>query len=557
MRLDPDGFSIAQLIERIDNGKIALPEFQRDFEWRPPEVAELLLSVARRWPVGSFLLLEIDDPPPFAIRPLAEAPPVSGPDRLILDGQQRSTALYQAIGEHSRETYYLEFGDLGRNGELDDDHLRYEKTTKFAKRFSSLKAMAQSRVVKISTLLNPVEWQTWLNHLPEEERAGAVGLKEAQLPGFSSFDIPAHRLERAAKDDLAAVAKIFETINRTGQRLATFDLMVARLYPSDFYLKREWETARDEYEPLARFGFREKDGIEVLKLIALREHLRQKSTNEKVTIKGVRESDVLGLEAALVISEWPLALRALVNALDFVRERCGALRNWMLPAPAMLLVIADALHPEANRRYELEEDLERWYWASMFRQDYAQGANTQAVSDAQELRAWQQDAASQPVRIGSFRVDTDTLKEGRRRNEQLLRGLLGLSVTRDARDWVRDKRFADLDEPLEAHHVFPNDFLKDHYVDEPDPVINFTVLTKSTNAALRDKLPRDVLIDPSVRSAAIPTHVGIDIALLKDDANLAQAPGDYVKRFLEARAEKIEDLMYESVGVDKPKPDGD
>ena len=84
MRLFPEGYHVAELIGRIEEGKIALPEFQRDFEWRPPAVAELLLSIARRWPIGSFLLLEIDDPPPFAIRPLADAPPPRSPDRLIL-----------------------------------------------------------------------------------------------------------------------------------------------------------------------------------------------------------------------------------------------------------------------------------------------------------------------------------------------------------------------------------------------------------------------------------------------------------------------------------------
>ncbi len=101
--------------------------------------------------------------------------------------------------------------------------------------------MAEARIAKVSTLVDPVEWQKWLNFIPEEDREQIVELKEHQLPGFSSYDIPAHRLEKAAKDNLAAVAKIFETINRTGQQLATFDLMVARLYPSNFYLKDEWQ----------------------------------------------------------------------------------------------------------------------------------------------------------------------------------------------------------------------------------------------------------------------------------------------------------------------------
>lgn len=555
MKLYPEGFSISELIERIDNGRIALPEFQRDFEWRPPAVAELLLSIARRWPIGSFLLLEIDDPPPFAIRQLADAPAPKSPDRLILDGQQRSTAVYQAFGDHSKETYFVDLGRLAKDGELDEDHLRYEKETKFSKRLENLKAMAEARIAKVSTVIDPLEWQKWLNYVDEGERENLVKLKESQLPGFSTFENPALRLDKSAKDDLAAVAKIFETINRTGQRLATFDLMVARLYPADFYLKSEWDKAREDFEIFAQYGFDVDDGIEVLKVIALREYLRQRAAGEKVTVKGVREGDVLALGSDLVIQEWPLAVRSLVSALDFVRTHCGAVRKVLLPAPALLLVLADALHPESPQRDGLADELEGWYWATMFRQEYSQGANTQAVRDAQELRAWQQNPEQPPSRVENFRVDREALVDGRRRNEQLLRGLLGLTVARDARDWVQDTRFQELQEPLEAHHIFSADYLADHYKGDKDPVVNFAVLTKSTNAALRDKIPKDVLLDPSVKHSAVTSHVGIELAYLKEDAAVAGDPPAYIQRFLDERAVALERLMYEAVGVAMPQPE--
>lgn len=552
MKLYNEGFQVADLIERIDNGKIALPEFQRDFEWRPPAVAELLLSIARGWPIGSFLLMEVSDPPPFAIRELAEAPPTNAPVRLILDGQQRSTAIYHAFGDHGREVYHVELGQLLEAGELDEDHLRFEKEAKFSKRFENLKAMAEARVAKVSTLIDQLEWQKWLNHLSEEEREKMVELKQAHLPGFTSFEIPAHRLEESAKEDLAAVAKIFETVNRTGLRLATFDLMVARLYPESFYLKSEWDHARADFDVFANLNFDEDDGIEVLKVIALREHLRQKAQGERLTVKGVREGDVLALPSQLAIQEWPVAIRALVNALEFVRTRCGAIRKFLLPAPALLLVLADALHPESDQRDGLEDELERWYWATMLRQEYAQGANTQAVSDAQELRAWQQNPAQAPARIEAFRVDDEALMEGRRRNEQLLRGLLGMSIARDARDWIEDSRFQDIAEPLEAHHIFPTDYLNDHYGGEKDPVANFAVLTKSTNAALRDKIPKDVLLDPSVKHAAVTSHPAIELAHLTEDPAAGGDPAAYIGRFLEERGAGLVRLMYERVGVPVP-----
>jgi hypothetical protein len=50
VRLIPENFAVHDLIEMIDRGDLALPEFQRDFIWQPPQVADVLRTVARRWP---------------------------------------------------------------------------------------------------------------------------------------------------------------------------------------------------------------------------------------------------------------------------------------------------------------------------------------------------------------------------------------------------------------------------------------------------------------------------------------------------------------------------
>ena len=57
--------TIDKLIQWIRSGRLALPDFQRDFVWNPGRVVELLDSVARQWPVGSLLLLS--GPQPFGI----------------------------------------------------------------------------------------------------------------------------------------------------------------------------------------------------------------------------------------------------------------------------------------------------------------------------------------------------------------------------------------------------------------------------------------------------------------------------------------------------------
>lgn len=545
MRFTPENLPLSDLIGSINDQSIALPEFQRDFIWKPPAIADLLRTIARRWPAGTFLLLDVDGEPEFAYKGIEGAPTPATPKTLILDGQQRTTAIYQALSANAPETYYVEMGAIAEDGEFDDEDLKYLKNASFAKQFETTKALADARVIDVGALGSDREFNKWLRYLDDdEEQDEMLRIREDLLPGLREYEMPTVRLPAGAP--LAAIAKIFETINRTGVRLATFDLMVARLYPYDFRLRDEWDSARDKHAEFGDFGV--DDGIEILKVIALREHLRQRDAGIKVTIKGVRESDVLGLSPDKVKADWAVAVDAYVKAIRFSKEKCGAIRKGLMPSATMLLPLAEVLASDRKRRAGFEEDLKRWFWATAFIQTYAQGANTQAVRDARELRAWQADDAKSPDVLSSFHFDPELLKDGRRRNEMLLRGLLCRSVTRDARDWVADKRFQDVPDKLEFHHILPDEYLKKNYPGDPDPVINFALLTEETNKKLRNTLPKDVLERNDVSSQAVESH-RIDLETLRKGN---KKPAAYIQGFLDARSAAFHEVIYETVGVAQP-----
>ena len=67
MEIIPDKRKLVGLVEQAYEGKICLPDFQRDFVWPPDYIADLIRSVLRRYFVGSLLLLRCDrDRPPFS-----------------------------------------------------------------------------------------------------------------------------------------------------------------------------------------------------------------------------------------------------------------------------------------------------------------------------------------------------------------------------------------------------------------------------------------------------------------------------------------------------------
>src|SRR3954453_1896133 len=101
MDIIPDKRKVVGLVEQAHEGKICLPNFQRDFVWTREEVADLVRSIVRGYFIGSLLLLRCDpNNPPFAPEFLRGAKPEyqePKPELLILDGQQRLSSLIYAL----------------------------------------------------------------------------------------------------------------------------------------------------------------------------------------------------------------------------------------------------------------------------------------------------------------------------------------------------------------------------------------------------------------------------------------------------------------------------
>ena len=85
---------LRELVQEFSAGTILLPQFQRNFVWRPSKIRNLLDSLLRGFPIGGFYLWrpEVGD---FDAKPKAlgkqRIAPVSG--GYLIDGQQRLVML--------------------------------------------------------------------------------------------------------------------------------------------------------------------------------------------------------------------------------------------------------------------------------------------------------------------------------------------------------------------------------------------------------------------------------------------------------------------------------
>jgi hypothetical protein len=423
--------SIDRLIQWIRTSRLALPDFQRDFVWSPSRVVELLDSVARQWPIGSLLLLS--GPQKFGTKPIQDAPSLRGRDLdyYVLDGQQRLTALYHAIIDVSEFCYYVDFRALAND---EDDYILWERRPAFLNRYPDLRSRASAGIALIREVWDLDVFYTWLSGIRETAlQKKFVSLREQRLGGLTSKVYKVMAIELDQQIEIEALARIFETLNRTGVRLNAFDLMVAMLYPTGFHLRDKWQEAQTENDLTSLF---EVDAVEVLKLTAL---LIRQSKGRSAS-RGVRQGDLLDIDPPLITRFWDSGVELYERALNEARDSFGVCCSDVVPSWGMILGLA-AWYVRGDKRRD-SKAVRNWFWGTVFAQTYAQAANTTIVSDFDQIAEGNGPGLSKQ-RIA---IDFPILDEPAKRNGLALRGLACLLTSIGGKDPVSGELLGDLSE---------------------------------------------------------------------------------------------------------------
>ena len=85
---------ISTILDHIDSGHMALPEFQRGYVWNRDQVRGLFDSLYRRHPIGGLLVWATES---RTAAHRGDGLLAAGVVKLLLDGQQRITSLYGVV----------------------------------------------------------------------------------------------------------------------------------------------------------------------------------------------------------------------------------------------------------------------------------------------------------------------------------------------------------------------------------------------------------------------------------------------------------------------------
>jgi hypothetical protein len=489
--------SLKHLLGSIQARTLALPDFQRDFVWEPRATEELIESIARSFPAGSLLLMPYR-PDTFTPRAIQNAPVLDDflPSKLVLDGQQRLTSLYQAFYGVSDYRYFFDLKPL-----LDDEDIEeavFYRHVNRSGRLRTLEQQADALVLPLGVLFSETGgfyawWESVVEH-KRNEGEDVVELKDRVRGVYDRFIKPMEEYQFPVvtldqETSLEAVCSIFETLNRTGIRLSVFELLAARFYAKGLDLRGLWQTTLEKHPIIEQFAVEQ---YYVLQSIALR------------TRSSVKRGDVLKLTVDDIKRHWDVVADGYRQALEMLRSECGVLTHKWLPY-GYLLVPMSAIWEEATEGGPSgganRERIKRWFWCSGFSQTYDRAANTQAAKDFNQLRRWFAGEAAPDV-VTDFEFDSAALRAITPRQQSVYKALIALVLRGGAMDFHHAHRLTSeivVAKGVDDHHIFPKAFLNptpesDGYPSElVDCVLNRTLIDADTNRSIGKRAPSDYL----------------------------------------------------------------
>jgi hypothetical protein len=563
---------LQDLLRGIGSGRIQLPDFQRGWVWDDYRIRSLIASVSREFPIGSVLTLKAEDTDVrFATR-LIEGVNATDvhrePDTLILDGQQRLTALFQVLtlgnvafrrdaqGSQIRRYYYLDMEACTGN-ETDREEAviscredrRLQVPTSNGKTkpidLSLTKEQYDNHMFPVHKIFDSADWkQGYIQHWDQDtEKIRSLFKFDTEIiQCFNQYNVPVIELSGAPKE---AVCLVFEKVNTGGVTLTVFELLTASLAAESFRLRDDWRRRHKrlrEYKVLGKL-----DGINFLQALTL---IDTKNRNAAVSCK---RKDILELDRKRY-EDWADQIAdGFVKAAHFLHKQ-KIFNAKDVPYSVQLVPLAAILTDlgHLSETEEVQQKIARWYWCSVLGGMYAGATDTQAARDFSEVTAWVKEGGKEPTTIKEANFQKNRLPELRTRSSALYKGIHALILRgRDVSDFrtgypIDEKIF--FEERVDIHHIFPRAWCESKEIAPNDynSIINKTAISARTNQQIGGRAPSEYL--QRIQDEARIDDAKMDKRLAAHLISAGDLRADDFWGFFEARKEALLDAIEKAMG---------
>ena len=536
--------SLLDIVRGIDGRTIMLPEFQRDFRWELEQTYDLFDSLIREIFIGTIIygkpsfgmtLREIDirprkskgkgkgSIPQLVTHNLSTAEILKQAQtknlRIVLDGQQRITAIYRAIV--GKDNVHIVLRDL--SGAEDIGRLTLEEMLDYVAGEESSTAisvkladayLAETKVWEQDDIderfAQSLYAQTQLQNADPAQRKQAERLYRRAISRLIDFYKQQKLLAFYMLDmNLEKFCLFFERSNSRGIQLNFTDILAAKLY-SGFNLRKRIE----EFESLHKITLNREIVVRAIAYIS--------SIERGVTIEIDKTYILKHLEADDFKSHWDAVCDLYARTLHYLASQHYILSQDWMPSENMVIPLMiflceiggfDAMNEEQRRFIEF------WYWASIFANRYSSATNEVIITDCGVLTQIARDEQIATrgyfIRLRSLITEPEDLFSYTKRASATYRGILNLLgyAAQGLKDW-NSTHTIDISMRLEDHHIYPRAYIAsgpELDIDQAeaeqlvDCVANRTLIPKLLNIRIGKRPPGDYLTEKQKKNSELAT----------------------------------------------------
>lgn len=585
---------LGEMLQQAGCGKLQLPDFQRGWVWDDYAIRSLLASISQGFPIGAVMMLQSGGEVRFRPRPIegTRADQIQHePERLILDGQQRVTSLFQAClldqpaetmndqRRRVRRWYYLDMNKaldpaVDREeaivGLPEDRRLTRDFGREVMLDLSSREKEFEHSLFPINRLFDSDDWQQGYQEYWDYDRERIKlfnTFRNQIIDAFRQYQVPVISLRKDTSKE--AVCLVFEKVNTGGKKLDAFELLTAIYAAEEFNLRDDWlGSAREGVEGrltrLARYNVLQTlQSTDFLQAVSLLHTLEEREAARARGVTNPRELPTVSCQRKAILN---LPLKAYLRHADAVEQAFARAARFLtlqkifwfkdVPYQSQLVPLAVILVQLGDRweQQGVRDRLARWYWSGVFGELYGSAIETRFAKDSVEVPGWI-DGGAEPTTIRDASFAPDRLQTLRSRVSAAYKGinaLLKLEGGPDLRSGQPIEYSTFWEESLDIHHLFPKAWCLERGIasTEYDSIVNKTPLAARTNRIIGRKAPSDYL--PALEREAEISEQRMDEFLRSHAIEPAHMRADDFERFFAARAESLLQLIERAMG--KPIP---
>ena len=518
-----------EIFTEIDKKKIIkIPNFQREFIWNKEKTANLLDSILKGYPIGTFIFWETR----YNMRTHKEiggskSESEGGLVKYVLDGQQRITSLYAVYKGLTidRKNYKEIYIDLEINP--DDNPIIVLEKPPHDNCISVHEALTED-IFDIEGRFTEKKFARKLNNYKNK-------LTKYEFPTITIEDYP-----------IEIACEIFNRINTGGQKLTTFEIMVALTYQQAEGTKEEFDLAK-KYEKLVDddltpANFETISGDSVLQCVAT------------IIKSDVKEKEILKIKRDTFIENWEPTTISLGKSIDFIRSSLNVPTSRLLPYPAILILFTYFFNKTDNKRPSNEQIklLEQFYYWVGINYRYSLAGNARIMEDFRKMDSIiKGDEPSYDK--NELNLNTEQIKEFFQPNTAYTKAVLSLLASKtpenfnDSSKVIIDNSNLTRAYGRNFHHFFPKAYLNENQLEkEPNLLANITLISADYNRSIGGKRgpseyigelknDKNLKYNPDLKQT-LETH------FIGDTKEFGIDDDDYDK-FIDERAERIKEAL--------------